>query len=421
MHFFYKTLTYILFFFSPAYFFLRKLKKKEHQIRYKEKLCKINLSRGEGYLIWFHVSSVGEIISIFPLIENLEKNDKVKKILITTITLSSSEVFNKKYGQNKKIVHQFLPLDVPKLVEKFLDHWSPNLSILVESEIWPNLIIKIKQKKIPLLLLNARLTKKSFFRWKLIKNFAKKIFEKFDTCIVSNKETENFLRTLGAKNIKNYGNLKFTNGKSNNGLHLDYMSKIKNRKVWCAASTHQPEEIICARAHLKIKKIYNNVLTIIIPRHVERIDQIKKKLSDLKLEVILFSNFDQINNNSDILLVDSYGETSKFYKVAKSVFLGKSLIKSSINNSGQNPIEPSRFGCKILHGPNVSNFSEIYDYLKSLEASKKINDAEDLGQSLIDEFDKNNNSNNEIIKKIENYGQDILNNITKELKMYITH
>ena len=163
MHFWYKFVTYLFYPFSPIYLFLRKLKKKEHPTRYKEKLSKINIPRGEGFLLWCHVASIGEAMSILPLLENFEQDEKIKKILITTITLSSSLVLQKKFGQNTKIIHQFLPLDIPKFVNKFLNHWSPNLSIFVDSEIWPNLIFQIKKKKYSFAASQWENNKKNFF------------------------------------------------------------------------------------------------------------------------------------------------------------------------------------------------------------------------------------------------------------------
>ena len=194
MFFWYKFFTYLFYPLSHIYLFLRKIKKKEHTSRYREKLSQINISRKEGFLLWFHVASVGEAMSILPLIENFEKEKKINKILITTITLSSAGILQKKFEKNDKIIHQFLPLDIPKFVDKFLNHWSPNLSIFIDSEIWPNLICDIKKRNIPLLLVNARITEKTFLKWRFAKNFAKKIFEKFDLCLVSNKKTENYLQ-----------------------------------------------------------------------------------------------------------------------------------------------------------------------------------------------------------------------------------
>ena len=420
MYYWYKFFTYLFYPFAPIYLYFRKIRKKEDSIRYKEKLSKINIERGEGFLIWFHVASVGEAMSILPLIDRCIEEEKINRILITSITLSSGKILEKRFNNNPKINHQFLPFDVSSLINKFLNHWKPNLSIFIDSEIWPNLILEISKKKIPLLLINARITKKSFNRWKFVVSFAKKIFGKFDLCITSNKESENFLKILGSKNIKNYGNLKFSNIKNNTiKLDLNFLNKIKNRKVWCAASTHPSEEIICAEAHLKIKKDYNNILTIIIPRHIDRVKTIKEELLKFNINVLLTAEINNFDDKTDILLVNSYGEALKFYDISKCVFLGKSLVKSLIKDSGQNPIEPARLGCKILHGPYVSNFAETYDYLKKLGATKEINDSNELSLSLVEELQEGKPKNQEIVAKIENYGQNILNNVIMELKKYI--
>lgn len=417
MHFCYKLLTYIFYPILPFYLVIRRLKKKEHPNRYKEKLANINVRRDSGFLVWFHVASVGEGLSILPLIENFEKDEKIQKILITSMTLSSSEVLKKKLSNCKKATHQFLPFDIPILINKFLKHWSPNLAIFIDSEIWPNLIFQIKEKNIPLLLVNGRITKKSFNRWKILNNFSKKIFKKFDLCIASNKESENYLKILGAQNTKYYGNLKFTNSKNNSNNNLDpiFLNKITNRKIWCAASTHPTEELFCAQVHLKLKKNINNILTIIIPRHINRIKEIKKELASLNLKVALYNNLNQMKIDTDVLLVDTYGETSKLFNISQSVFLGGSLIK----HGGQNPIEPSRLCSKVFHGPNVENFIEIYDFLKSLDVARQVNTQEDLSQFLVEQFNLKPTNNNQVFEKIDKHGSEILNNVIKEIKIYI--
>jgi len=421
MYFWYKTLTYLFYPFAPIYLYLRKIRNKEDPIRYKEKLSKINISRNEGFLVWFHVASVGEAMSILPLLDNCIEEEKIDKILITSITLSSSKILQRKFQKNLKVIHQFLPLDVDFITKKFLDHWKPNLSIFIDSEIWPNLILNISKKKIPLLLVNARITKKSFTRWSLVIKFAKEIFDKFDLCIASNKESEKFLKILGAKNIKNFGNLKFSNSKTEIKKKIDssFLKKINNRKIWCVASSHAPEEILCANSHLKIKKYYNNILTIIIPRHINRVVKIKEQLLKLDLNVVLSSEINKTNSETDIILVDAYGESLKFYNISKNVFVGKSLIKSLIKDSGQNPIEAARLGCNILHGPHVSNFSEIYNFLQKLEITKIVNSSEELSLSLISLFKEDKPINEKVLEKIENYGQNIFNNVLVELKKYI--
>jgi 3-deoxy-D-manno-octulosonic-acid transferase len=421
MIFWYKLLTYLFYPFANIYLFFRKINNKEHPVRYKEKLAHITKQKEDGYLIWFHVASVGEAMSILPLIDRCINEKGINKILISSITLSSGKILEKKFKDEKKIIHQYLPLDISHLTKKFLEHWRPNLCVFIDSEIWPNLILNINKKKIPLFLVNARITKKSFKRWKLVKGFAKKIFQKFDLCIVSNKESEYFLKDLGAKNIKNYGNLKFSNIKNdlNKTLDIEFLNKVKNRKIWSAASTHPTEELICAKSHLKVKENYSNILTIIIPRHIDRVEKIKKELSKLSLKIVLSSELNKVNETTDIILVNSYGETLKFYNISKYVFLGKSLIESLKEDSGQNPIEPARLGCKIFHGPYISNFLETYQYLKELEVTKIVNNSNELSLSLVEEFKDEKPKNQEIEKKIENYGQNILNSVILELKKYI--
>jgi len=422
MYYWYRLFTYLFYPFAPIYLYFRKIKKKEDPIRYKEKLSKINIQRGDGFLVWFHVASVGEAMSILPLINSCIKEKRIDKILITSITLSSGKILEKRFKENPKINHQFLPLDITLFTDKFLTHWKPNLCVLIDSEIWPNLILNINEKKIPLLLINARITKKTFDRWKLVIKFANKIFEKFDLCIASNKESENYLKVLGAKNIKNYGNLKFSNIRTDlKKLDSIFLSKISNRKVWCAASTHPSEELICAKSHLEIKKYYKDILTIIIPRHIDRVKKIKEELSKLNLKVVFSSESNTLDEKTDVLLVNTYGEALKFYNISKYAFLGKSLVKSLIKDSGQNPIEPARLGCKIFHGPYVSNFVETYDYLKKLGITKKINNTEELSLSLVEELKEDKPKNQEIADKIENYGENILNNVIIELKKYINN
>ncbi len=421
MHFCYKLITYFLYPLLPIYLYFRKLNGKEDSVSIKEKLCIINASRNEGFLIWFHVASVGEAMSILPLINNFIDEKKINKILITSITLSSGKILKKKFQNSQKVTHQFLPFDVPILTNKFLKFWKPNLSVFIDSEIWPNLIFQTSKRKIPLLLLNARITKKSYNKWKFLKNFSNKIFGKFDLCIASNKDSETFLKTLGAKNIKNFGNLKFSNVKTsiNNKFDSTFLEKIKKRKIWCAASTHSNEEVLCAQSHMIIKKTCDNVLTVIIPRHINRVEKINMELKKLNLKVILSNELNKLDSNTDIILVNSYGETLNFYNISKCVFLGKSLIESLKLDSGQNPIEPAALGCTVFHGPNISNFAEIYKYLNELGATRSVANAEELGQSVVEEFKRDKVMSPQIMEKIEKYGQNIFNNVIMELKKYI--
>ena len=204
-------------------------------------------------------------------------------------------------------------------------------------------------------------------------------------------------------------------------MDSNFLDKIKNRKIWCAASTHPTEEIFCAKTHLELKKTYTDILTIIIPRHINRADEIYNELSNLNLKVVKYTNFTDFKNDSDILLVDTYGEAIKFYNISKCVFIGKSLPESLRDVSGQNPIEPSRLGCKIFHGPNVSNFKDVYEYLRSLNVAKEVESPKELSAMLVDELRTEKTNNYEIVEKIENYGTNTLNNVLREIKIYINN
>ena len=244
----------LIFLISPIIIIYRIFKKKEDPKRFFEKIGKFEKSSNNN-LIWFHGSSVGEILSVVPLIEKLEKKNRVKKILITSNTLSSAKIIKKL--KLKKIFHQFFPLDANFLVKKFLNHWKPKAVFFIDSEVWPNMILRIKEKNIPLVLLNARITKKSFQKWNFINNFSKKIFNKFDLCLSQNNTTSNYLKTLGAKNIKKIGNLKFSESSSDLKDRSNFKIKksLKKKKiVFTAISTHKGEELLCAKVHANLKK-----------------------------------------------------------------------------------------------------------------------------------------------------------------------
>ena len=409
MFYLYRILINIIFFFSPFIIFYRIIKGKENPKRFHEKLGFFTKKRNKGKLIWFHGASVGEIQSIIPLIERFEKNKEIKQILITSNTVSSSYII-----QNlklKKTIHQFFPIDCNFISKKFLNYWKPTKAFFIDSEIWPNTVNNLYKRNIPIFLLNGRITKKSFRRWKFFSYFAKSIFGKFYLCLSSNTETKKYLKKLGAKNIKFIGNLKFSqseNEKTN--LNKDLINLINSRKAWCASSTHYNEEELCGMAHMRLKKRFKNILTIIIPRHINRIDSIKAELQNLDLKIHLDEPKKKISPDTDIYLVNSYGKTKLFYKVCKNIFLGGSLIE----HGGQNPLEATRYGCRVLHGPNVSNFREIYKFLNKKKLSKKISNQDQLINCVIKYINSKNNSK-KIIKDLHLIGMNILNKTYKEI------
>ncbi|WP_415299762.1 3-deoxy-D-manno-octulosonic acid transferase [Candidatus Pelagibacter sp. Uisw_134_02] len=413
MFFFYRVLVNIVLLFSPIIILIRLLKKKEHTKRFKEKFGFYTKKKIRGKLIWFHGASVGEILSIVPLIEKLENNKKIKQILVTSNTLSSSSIISNL--RLKKTIHQFFPIDTNYNSKKFLNYWQPSIAFFIDSEIWPNMITNIKNKSIPMILLNARITDRSYKKWKVFASTAKKIFHKFDLCLSSSIKSQKYLKSLGAKKIKYIGNLKFSQSIKYKDILNDNLIKFfSTKKIWCASSTHQTEELLCARAHKKLKKKYKNLLTIIIPRHVHRNEKIIHDLNKLDLKVHTHSSSTNINNNTDIYLVDTFGETKSFFKICKIVFLGGSIIK----HGGQNPLEAARYGCKILHGPNVWNFDEIYILLKKYNVSNKFKNINQL-TNKIEKIIDSKKSFKDIEFKIKKLGNRILNSTLNEVNFFI--
>ncbi len=417
----YKFLIKILFPFFFIFILIRRFSLKEHKVRYKEKLMSsyFNPIKKSNFLIWFHAASVGEVMSVFPIIDKM-KDDKRLSFLITTLTKSSSVIVEKKFMKNRNIVHRFLPLDNDKLVETFLKKWKPDLSIFVDSEIWPNFITKIKKNNIPLILINARITGKSFKRWMLLPNFAKKIFGCFDICLPSNKDTENFLKILKVRKIKNIGNLKFCSSMSSDSLDKKNLKTLESFNIWCAASTHSPEEEFCLNTHKYLSKDIKNLLTIIIPRHISRVEKIAKIFGKEGIQYQILKDNDEIKKNTSVLIVNSFGILPKFFKVCKSVFIGKSTIQKLKFDSGQNPIEAAKEGCKIYHGPYVENFSDIYNFLKENKICKLISSPDELAINLREDFNSEQYINkNDNIEKINLIGNRILNLTIKEINEFI--
>ena len=414
MLFIYRLTINFIFLISPIIIIYRIIKNKEDPKRFLEKIGKFGKKNTNNNLIWFHGSSVGEILSIIPLIEKLEKRKSIKKILITSNTLSSAKIIKK--IKLKKTFHQFFPLDTEFLVEKFLNHWKPKAVFFIDSEIWPNMIIKIKEKDIPLILLNARITKKSFQRWGSILSFSKKIFNEFDLCLSQSNKTCNYLKILGAKNIKKIGNLKFSKSSSElkNKSNLKIKKIFKKKKIiFSAISTHKGEELFCGKVHANLKKKYKNIISIIIPRHIHRAHEIKQELNSNGLKVHFHTSKKQINNDTDIYLVDTFGETKSFLKLSKIAFMGKSMCAYG----GQNPIEAARLGNRIIHGPNIENFIEIYDFLGKQGISTKIKSYKGL-ENLVIKFDRKKNYSQQITKKLAYIGNQILLNNEKEINKY---
>ena len=321
----------------------------------------------------------------------------------------------KKYGNNDRVYHQFLPYDFKPLINNFFKNWKPDFVSFVDSEIWPNFISKIKKEKLPFVLLNARITNKTFKRWCVVKKFADKLFDSFSVCIASSKETENYLNFLNAKNTKFFGNIKFCSSvEILKKFNTNEINPINDRKAWCAISTHDGEEIICANIHKILKKSQKNLLTIIIPRHIHRNKKISLELKKMGLKVQIKNENQVFDESAEIILVNYFGSVKKYLHNFKQIFIGKSFLKKLEKVGGQNPIDAVKLGCSVYHGPYIYNFKEIYKHLDENKFSYEVRTPEELGKKLIGSFEEKFTKDLKNIEKLNIYSAKIFDNVIKE-------
>ena len=321
--------------------------------------------------------------------------------MLSTSTTSSAKIFNKL--KLKKTSHVYFPLDNNYIVKRFINYWQPELAIFIDSEIWPNMFNNLRIKNIPIIIMNARITQRSFNRWQIFPKFSKQVFGKISLALPQNLETLKYLKLFKVKDIRIAGNLKYYGQKDNHDHSKKLLkNKFKNFKVWCAASTHYNEEILIGNLHKKLKKKEKKLITIIIPRHISRTSEIKEALNKLDLNCISHSSNQKIQKDTDIYLVDSYGESSRFYNLTNVSFVGGSIIK----HGGQNPLEPARLGNYIVSGPNIKNFKEIYAFLNNLKMSSFSSDILKMENLILKRL--KNKTPNKNIKKIIKIGNDVL-------------
>tara|TARA_B100000242_G_C43034532_1_gene482229 strand:- start:596 stop:1819 length:1224 start_codon:yes stop_codon:yes gene_type:complete len=402
--------------------FFRKIFNKEDKDRYKEKIfsSSFRVKRTNGLkLVLFHAASIGEFKSIIPIIKELEKKNENLEFLVTTQTTSSANLANIELKRFKKATHRYLPLDVNFLMKKFLSRWKPDAIFLVDSEIWPNLIFLANRRGIPLGIINARITRKTYDRWKLFPKMARSIFGLFDLCIVSNTETKKYLENFNAKNVFYFGNLKFCENLEKTQFFNKNSKFLESNKFWLAASTHEGEDDFCLNTHIELRKKIKNVKTIIVPRHISRVKRIKKMGENLNLTCQILNPDEEMLDNKEIIIINSFGKLQSFYKYSKSVFIGKSIIKKFEDVGGQNPIEAAKLGCKIYHGPYVYNFKDVYLILAQKNVSKQVNNYRELVENLI--FDLNNSKENnlEFISLTNQLEQKILNDSMEKINFFI--
>ncbi len=350
---------------------------KEDPARINERRGIASIERPAGSLVWIHGASVGEVLSVLPVVEHIRKQGF--NVLVTSGTVTAAQMAAQRMPAGT--LHQYIPLDAPQFMKSFLDHWQPGLALIAESEFWPNLLIETADRNIPLVLINGRLSERSFARWKKAKKTARSMLSNFDLCLVQDHDVADRLVQLGAQRAFAAGNLKFDVMPPPADAHA--MQEMKrathSRPVFLAASTHRGEDESVIGAHIEVMRKVPNLLTIIVPRHPERGGEIVELVQDYQLAPAMRSRNHLPDRGTHIYVADTIGELGLFYRLAPVVFMGGSLIK----HGGQNPIEPAKLECAMMHGPYVHNFASIYSELNRQRAAATVTDTHSLATSLL--------------------------------------
>ncbi len=378
---------------APFLILIRLKKGLESPVRHKERYGVTDIRRPQGDLIWFHGASVGESLSILPLIQKITEHSPATNFLLTTTTTAAQKVLNSRI--NKNTIHQFVPFDAIQWVNKFLDHWQPKAVFFIESEIWPNILWQTNLRSIPITLLNARLSETSLINWLRVKKISKKMWGCFSGIYTqSDLFTERFHK-LGAINVKTVGNIKLLSEK----LPFDeiefayWEAQMKDRLCWVAASTHEGEEEIIFKVHQALKKDLPNLLTIVVPRHVDRCEKIISKENDVKI-----SRFTEKNlRDEDILLVDVMSKLGIFYRLTAIAFIGGSLVPVG----GHNPLEPVMLGAFPLWGPYFFNVNDMMYLFDSMQCQQKsVDQLIDTLRDFLKNPEKIKNLNDELQQRV---------------------
>ena len=361
---------------APLFLAQRLRSGKEHAVRLGERRGVSGKGRPPGPLVWLHGASVGELISVLPLIERIHAREV--NLLVTSGTVTSSGLAEQRLPRG--VIHQFVPVDVPFFVRRFLDHWQPDLALFVESELWPNIMIEMSRRAVPMVLINGRLSENSFRRWRYLLASIGDLLRRLDLCLARTPADAGRFSDLGARHVVTTGDLKLDGPAP--PADRDKLAALQRafgeRPLIAAASTHEGEEAAMIDAHQRLRANFPNLLTVIVPRHPERSASIAELTRAAGLNLRLRSRGELPDAGTEIYLADTVGELGLFYRLAPIVFIGGSLIK----HGGQNPIEPAKLGAAILHGPHVGNFAEIYAALDEAHGAEMVADASKLTAAL---------------------------------------
>ncbi len=345
---------------------------KEHGARLTERLGQTQLARPQGPLVWLHGASVGELISVLPLIDRIARRNV--NVLVTSGTVTSGGLAEQRLPRG--IIHQFVPLDAPRFVRRFLDHWRPDLALFVESDLWPNMMIEASQRQVPMILVNGRLSPRSLRRWRYLPSAIVSLLRRLDLCLARTPADATRFTELGALHIVTTGNLKLdVPAPPADAAKLAALQEATaGRTIIAATSTHAGEETAVIDAHRALSAKFPDLLTLIAPRHPERGAGIAEIAVAAGLNPVLRSSGELPDAVVDVYIADTVGELGLIYRLAPVVFIGGSLIR----RGGQNPIEAAKLGAAILHGPHVWNFAELYGALDAARGAGRIDDEEQL-------------------------------------------
>lgn len=357
----------------------RRLKRgKEHPRRLPERRGTPGLPRPDGPLVWVHGASVGEALSVLPLIERLLAARPDLHVLLTTGTVTSAALMADRLPP--RALHQFVPVDRPAWVRRFLDHWRPDLALWMESEFWPNLVLETQKRGVSTVLINGRVSERSFRAWQRLPSLIAKLLRGFTLVLGQTEGDRARLEALGAPHTAFVGNIKFSAPPlpAADDALAALRAAVGGRPLWLAASTHAGEEAIAWQVHRRAAVPHHGLLTVVVPRHPERGPAIAVELEAAGARVVRRSSGRLPDAATDVYVADTMGEMGLFYRLARVVFVGKSLC----GGGGQNPLEPARLGCAVLLGPRTANFADIAGRMTAAGAARPVADAGELAEAV---------------------------------------
>jgi 3-deoxy-D-manno-octulosonic-acid transferase len=377
----YRTATTLLAPFAERFLTARARRGKEDRARLGERTGVASLPRPDGRLVWLHGASIGEGLVLLPLINQLVARGM--HALVTTGTKSSASVVGARLPAGA--FHQYIPLDAPQFVARFLAHWRPDLAIFAESELWPNLIFAAHERATPVVLVNARISPRSYQRWRMAPGAARALLQKIDVAFAQSQDDAVRLIRLGAPRVHVVGNLKYDVAAPPAAPDelAELVAQIGARPVWIAGSTHPGEEEICLAAHRSLQTRHPSLLTILAPRDARRGEEVERTAEALGLQTARRSANQPIEPATQVYVADTFGDMGLWYRLSDIVFMGKSLVNETIAaTGGQNPIEPAKLGAAILHGPATGNFAEAYSALDAANGGATVATAGQLADRL---------------------------------------